>query len=346
MRQWRVVIGTPAAAGAPHGYGIIVKGIDNALKAHPRVEVLPPLTTPDGWDVRVAVSQVAPWFVGDAEPRDLMWHTMLEVEPFPRWWADTLNRVGWVWAPSQWVADQMRYIGVRRPILVAPYGVDHETFQPVDRAKTRAGEPFTFLAWARGLVSRKHVLDVVRAFARANIPGARLIIKVNGDDEVARGGVTFRYEGRVIENVTVIARDMPRREMAHLLQNVDMLVYPSGGEGLGLMPLEAMATALPVAVMPVTGMTEYANADTVFCLRGRKEPAKTYVSRFGYDCTWYRANIDDIVDVMRFAVEHREDAYRRGWAGYEAAKTFTWERMADRFVQFLDDYGGQDHGWN
>jgi len=336
MRKHKIVMGTPASAGAPHGYGIITRGIREALKRHAAesVEMLPPLTTEYGWDWRLVISQVAPWFIGDGRHDDIIWHTMLEIEPFPDFWGRVLNRVRAVWAPSEWVREQLRYVGVRRPILVAPYGVDHDVFTPVDRSG-RDG-PFTVLTWGRGLVSRKHLLDAVMAFAKAGLDDARLVVKVNADDETVKNGAAFTYNGRPIDGVEVINRNLPRRAMARLLHEADVLLYLSGGEGLGLMPLEAMATALPVVMMAVTGMGEYADTDTVYVVGGRREPARTYINRFGYHCTWWRPDVDEVADVLRHIYHHRDEAIAKGWAGHQRSLLFTWERMASEFVGFLD----------
>lgn len=335
MRRWRVVIGTPAVAGAPHGYGIIAGGITRTLGRDPRFDVLPALLARE-WDIRLLVSVVSPWMLAGCDASDVIWHTMFEVEPFPAWWADILNGVRGVWVPSTWVKDQLRSIGVRVPILVAPYGIDHGIFTYVDRRETRKDKPFTVFAWGRGFVSRKRLLDAVAAFVKADIPNSRLVVKVNEDDETVRNGASFTWNGQEVENVTVIRANMGRRAIAQLLHEADVMLYLSGGEGLGLMPLEAMATGLPVILMPVTGMTEYANEHTAFLVAGRREYATTYMARWHYESWWWRADLDDVADVLRYAYAHPSERHRIGDAGHRKSLEFTWSRMADSLAAFLD----------
>ena len=342
MTTHRIYVTSMARPGAPHGYGVISHRIRQHLGALDTVHVVNDDTASivDDWDFLILISQPFPWLFdphSNKPRRDLIWHTMFEVFPLPPKWPQWLNRSRAVWVPSEWCRGLFEDNGVTVPIMVIPYGIDHDLFYPTER-RGRDG-PMKFVAWGRGLISRKFLLLVVKAFLRADIKDAILEVKVNADDDVGCHLPTFTWDGKVVseDRVRLICADWTRRQVADWLRSADVGIYLSGGEGFGLMPLEMMATGLPVILQVNTGIEEYATDDNCIPIRlQRAEPAFTYRRRFGYECWWYKPDEDVVVEAIRWAYENRERTYEIGVRGHQTARRFTWQRMATELASALD----------
>lgn len=327
----RLLWGPMANAELPAGYGTVAREMYNALH-----EIGADLAAPTDFDYDVAVLTGLPvsWALGKALRPDIVWHTMIEVEPTPPHWAQVINRAGGCWVPSTWVYDCFQRSGVTVPMMVSGYGIDTATFQPVDRAG-RDG-PFRVLVWGRGLLSRKNLTEALRVYVDANLPDARLEIKVNTDDVLARDGAGVA--GR--DDVTIIARDWPLTRVAHWLQGGDVLLYLSSGEGFGLMPLEAMATGLPVVCAANTGMLDYLDETVAYPVSCRPKVVETYRRYFGYEATGFEPIHDAAVAQLRAVYDDRERALAVGRRAAAKAAGYTWERAARQALAGLEQLIG------
>ncbi len=332
-----------------HGYGRIGGKIRTALQAAgatmlDRME--------GGWDLRLIVGTPDSWYL-DHDMPDLVLHTMWEARPLPDNWLPWVNRAGALWAPSQFVADIMREGGVSRPILVAGYGVDPEEYAYVERERD-AGAPYTFLVWAQTMMDRKETLLAIKAFAKAKLPGARMIVKHNWnlgidshDGELAeafRNVDVQQFHGRYcdapIEGVTVMTGTMSPGDMARLMYHCDAMVYPSAAEGFGLMPLEAMATGLTVIAPAYSGLAEYISDQTAVPLpiAGFKDSALMR-EVWGRPASVPRVELDDVVERMRWCYEHQDAARDLGRrAAAVVAREWTWPAAGRRALALLQAY--------
>lgn len=320
----RIAYGSVAQPGMPFGYGVIGKMLAWSLE-----EAGVEITNGFDFDLSVVVGLPWSWIVGREDRRDLVFHTMYEASPAPPDWVDVMNHSLGVWAPSKWVRDLFVESGVTRPVLVSGYGVDTDVFYPVSR-RGRSG-PFRVLAWGRGLISRKNLLLAMKAFDAAGLPDAVMEVKVNADDNVARSGP---MEG--LENVTVHRADWNLLTLVNWLQSGDVLLYLSSGEGFGLMPLEAMATGLPVICAANTGMLDYLSDHTALLVPSRPgQQAPLYAARFGHDARWYEPDFEAAVEHLRWAYANRAELYAIGERAATMAEDWTWRKAGDRAAALL-----------
>lgn len=328
----RLLWGPMANAHLPAGYGTVAREMYKALD-----EIGADLAEPTDFDYDVAVLTGLPvaWALGRAQRPDVLWHTMIEVEPMPPHWASVINRAGGCWVPSNWVHQTFRAGGVTVPMMVSGYGIDTAAFQPVDR--TGRDGPFRVLAWGRGLLSRKNLMQALQAYVAANLPDAVLEIKVNSDDVLARDGAGV--DGR--DDVILIARDWTISQVARWLQSGDVLLYLSSGEGFGLMPLEAMATGLPVVCAANTGMLDYLSEEVAYPVSCRPAPVPTYEHHFGYDAIGFEPILDAAVAQLRAVYDDRGRALAVGKRAAEWAATYTWQRAAHQALLGISQiFGG------
>lgn len=322
----------------PYGYGVINGRLSRALH-QAGATILPPRAF--GWDAIVGVALPLAWLTGPA----VVMHTMYEAEPLPADWVTVLNRCGLVWSPSTYCRDLFRDAGVTTPIFVSGYGVDHETFYPIERPSesVQAGGPFRFLIWARGLVSRKNALLAARAFVAANLPADEAVLEVKVNEHFAADGMVFKDDsGRPFSNIHIRTGDWTDTELANWLRSGDCMIYLSAGEGFGLMPLEAMATGLPVICAHNTGMLDYLTPDNAWLVPtvGRA-PAPSYTQRFGVASTWCKPDFDAAVELIRRAFYQRDEALKIGRrAAADVLANWSWEAAGRRALAEIRTHYG------
>lgn len=161
-------------------------------------------------------------------------------------WIKCLNKGDEVWATSSWIADVYRK-QIDKPIYVVPHGVSGK-FIP---AKRRLQDnKFIFLHLGEPYI-RKGGQITVEAFIEefANNPDVLLLIKCYEQGHTIRvpdeNGILVAPE-MLYSNIKVIRDSLSFSDYLKMLHNTHCLVYPSWGEGFGMMPLEAMASGMPV----------------------------------------------------------------------------------------------------
>lgn len=144
------------------------------------------------------------------------------------------------------------------------YGVDIECFRPVDAAGRRAARGALGLSDAAFLVlvaSRvSHEKDpetVLRAVARIRAEGRDAVVVNLGGGYREFMALALRL-GLSEAEAWVLGRPAahPMRELARYYQAADVVVQSSLAEGLGLSPLEALASGVPVVASEVGGMAD------------------------------------------------------------------------------------------
>jgi glycosyltransferase involved in cell wall biosynthesis len=179
------------------------------------------------------------------------------------------------------------------PILVTPYGFPVEQFSP--RASPPSGR-FTALSVGTHDL-RKGTPYLLEAWKRAAIPDAELHLV--GPLKLAKPFVdryagTFRHWPHV-----------PKSELPARYAGADLLVFPTLGDGFGLVIQEAMCTGTPVVTTPCGGGPE--------CITD------------GVD-GWIvpPRDIDALVDRLRACAANRDRLAEIGRAARARAERWTW----------------------
>lgn len=245
-------------------------------------------------------------------------YTPWESTEIPDSWRPKITDVDELWTPSEWIADVYRDLGVSSDVHVYRHGIN-PVFKPklrTPRQKLRflhVGEP----APRKG---GQFALDAFRA-AFGNKDDVHLTIKAFLENR------TRAYEGGMIigaadtfNNVSIEVGSVSTEELVGVYHRHDVLVYPSWGEGFGLIPLEAMATGMPAIV--TQGWATYEKH--VLPLKSKlgispwqhMHPGKMWEPDFDDLVDWYRDVYDSFAGYADSAFEsasviHREYDWQR-----------------------------------
>jgi glycosyltransferase involved in cell wall biosynthesis len=163
-------------------------------------------------------------------------------------WIDSMNSVDEIWVGNYFAQDAVLNSGVKTPTYVFEHGID-SMWKPRMRGKNGKVK---FLHVDSGS-PRKRADLVEKAFKDAfgNNPNAQLTLKYRpGEISIGIGigiGLSNLLDNDFASsNIVKIDQTLSQEEMIQLYYDHDVLVYPSEGEGFGFIPLQALATGMPV----------------------------------------------------------------------------------------------------
>ena len=174
-------------------------------------------------------------------------YTPWESTIIPDTWKTNLNLVDEIWTTSDWCANVFEDNGFK-DIKVYPHGIDAIW----ERKRRVPGEVIKFLHVGEPAV-RKAGQITVDAFIElfGNDPRYSLTIKAfkNSNIRVYNNPIDKNIIGLPYEmysNIKIITDDYTEEQLVKLYHDHDVLIYPSYGEGFGFIPLQALATGMPV----------------------------------------------------------------------------------------------------
>jgi glycosyltransferase involved in cell wall biosynthesis len=246
--------------------------------------------------------------------------TVFQELPFPVaaavWLAE--RPIPWVYrgvpfeAISESTADDLVNRGIERERIRVIYcGIDsgHYTPDPAARSET------PLFAYLGRLKRYKSVDLVLRGFARAAIPGARLEVAGAGDHRPALERLASSLD--LGDRVQFLGR-ISEAEKLRLLRRAWALVFTSPKEGWGITNLEAAACGTAVIASDSPGIRESVrDGETGFLVRHGDVGALA-------------------ASIARLAAD-RPLAERLGAQGRAFAATFTWERAASETARHLHE---------
>lgn len=254
-----------------------------------------------------------------------------ESTKIPDGWLKHLNSMDSIWTTSSFCSNVFKANGYERDVRVLLHGVDHNDYTLSWRKKT---SPFVFLHIGEPAEHKRGqiVLDAFNELFKKS-DNVRLIIK-------AREFISARNRnpfGPATLNKNVIA--MPKvisiSMMNSLYHSAHCLVYPSSGEGFGLIPLQGIATGLPTIIVPWGGVKEF--EEYGFSIQYSMAPAQGYYYGLG---EWAEPSYDNLCETMldiyaRYAL-YSEFAYNNGQA-LSRDKRFDWDTIAEKAIEYIGD---------
>ena len=161
-------------------------------------------------------------------------------------WRERMNLCDEIWATSNWTAEVYRNNGITKPIYVYPHGIE-DIWKPLKRI-VREEQPLKFLHIGEPS-PRKDGQLVVDTFIKlfGNNPEYQLTIKSYGPHTIR----IYSEDGFILpetkyKNIKVVTEELTIEQLVSLYHGHHVLVYPTWGEGFGFIPLQGLATGMPV----------------------------------------------------------------------------------------------------
>lgn len=157
-----------------------------------------------------------------------------------------LKYVDFFFAPSKVVRRSLEFCGIdKNNISIVPYGVDINKFEFIPKVYNH-NAPLKLIyvgqiSYRKGL---HHLLNVVKKYGKNEVV-LSLAGAYSGDNEIYK----MYKDNRNIHFLGFVTRDM----LAQEYQKADIFVFPTLGEGYGMVVLEALSTGTPVLISNLAG---------------------------------------------------------------------------------------------
>lgn len=151
-------------------------------------------------------------------------------------------------------------------ILVAPLGVDHETYRAdlnVDRlrdVRNRYGLPGDFVLYLGTIEPRKNISRLIEAFELLDEP---ISLVLAGKLGWKYGSILNQIERSPKRRFIKLIGYVPEEDKPYFLKLARVFAWPSLYEGFGLPVLEAMSVGTPVVTSNVSSLPEVAGEAAV-----------------------------------------------------------------------------------
>lgn len=246
-------------------------------------------------------------------------YTAWESTEIPDKWMDGLEIIDELWVPNKFTKDVMsKYF--KKDIFIFPHGVD-SVFNPIKR---EVGDVVKFLHIGHPAY-RKGMDLALEAFTElyGNNPNYHLTIKTYEDVRVPEVDV---------KNITFISKTMRYDELASLMGEHHILLYPSWGEGFGLIPLQALASGMPVILTKGWADYEHYTKDLLI------ESKLTYSPwQLVHPGKMFKPDYISLKNNMLYAVRNLELLLEQHYGiGFEIHKEYAWEKVVSEHFNAVE----------
>lgn len=245
-------------------------------------------------------------------------YTAWESTEIQKDWIEGLSKINELWVPNKFCKDVLSNF-VDIPVTIFPHGVDG-----VFERKQRVYDGTLKFLHIGHPAYRKNLHDTVEAFLDLYKGRKDVTLTI----KAYKG---CRIKGFDEPNINIIADTINYSEMVSLLHNHDILFYPSWGEGFGLIPLQALATGMPVVVTKGWCDYDYFMPDLIIESELRMSPWQNV-----HPGKMFKPDYDDIKAKMLYCEENIETLLIRHYETSELVHSqWNWEKVVtDHFNNF------------
>jgi len=309
--------------GAAVGYGYAAVNLIRALQKR-GVKV-----AFNSYDPKIHISFVQPQLYEGQVGQYRIGYTPWESTEIPAAWVDQISERDDFWTTSNWCQEIFGNYGLESKVV--PHGIEPDDFPIFDRS---VSEKFNFLHIGEP-TERKGGQRVVDAFVELfeGDDDIRLIMKANKDVSARWRDKRGLYHGNASlhPQITIHTDRFSSAQMRLLYHTAHCLVYPTNGEGFGLIPFQAIATGLPTICTNATACSDFAELSMPL----DSTPIEGYGVHLG---DWADPDLDQLRELMLDAVEnwelHKQKAIRSARMIHEDQ---TWDEIAKLVLGILGD---------
>lgn len=268
--------------------------------------------------------------------------TQFETSHIPEKHVSKVNNCHHLIVTSRYQVKVWKDSGTSIPISVMIPGVDTDYFaykeRPVD------GKFKILLLGA--ITGRKNPVGAIRIFqmASSGSPDWRLTIKTRKTDAVRQIEEMASADPRI----EVVVGDSHPDSVLQYYYNNDVLLWPSKGEGVGLPPLEMMATGGELVCSENSGMADFVDNSHCYPIKtSHMEPAdipgqgfsKEYIEAFGSVGNWWVPDEGHAVKQLQKCYDNWREGKGKGRKGAEyVRKHHTLIHQSTSILQVLLGY--------
>lgn len=226
-----------------------------------------------------------------------------------------LGKADYLCSTSHVMAQEMgRYLEPIQKIEVIPFGVDVNQFAPPKQLRSDSQRKVVF--GVAKYLQPVYGLDILlESFAQlVRLKSDQVLLRIAGDGPELLRLKSLASRLRISEHVEWRGA-MPNSEIAKFYQNLDVVVVPSRQESFGVTAVEGSACGRPIIASRVGGLPEVV-IDHETGIMVEKE------------------NSDELMQAMKYLVEHPEERNRMGQAGREfVLQNYAWEENVTQMEQ-------------
>ena len=251
--------------------------------------------------------------------------TYLEATRAWDWWIPTMKTFDEIWVGNQFSADAVANSGVETPTFIFELGVD-DMWKPFKRG---GRDKIRFLH-VDSDSPRKRADLVEKAFTTLfkDRNDITLTLKYHGSDGFS---VMDLFKADEPSNITKIYKTLSQPDMVKLYHSHDILVYPTEGEGFGLIPLQALATGMPtISTSRWCSYEKYLGGNIIESSLGKTQHTGYHTGDV------ILPDFDSTVELMRNAVDNFDAQCNFYYKQAPAViKEYNWQTQCDKMLKSL-----------
>lgn len=255
-----------------------------------------------------------------------------ETDTLPKDWVLRMNEMDEIWTTSSWAKEVFIKSGVKVPVFSFSLGVDSDIYKPY---LSKRKNPFTFMSIGSPS-TRKNSQMTVDAYIKlfGGRDDVRLIYKSIGPPDARSHPKTVHVKPlSQRQDVTVIETDLDSKSLGDLYDSANCLVYPTSGEGWGMLPYQSIAKGIPTICTNATACTEYSHLSIPLDFEWGSTKMPGIYQNAGY---WAEPSFDDLCDKMLYVYNHYEEVaditYKNSLKNYQF---MTWDYAVEGYYKRL-----------
>ena len=249
-----------------------------------------------------------------------------EVNPM---WIPMMQAMDEIWTTSDYCVEVFENYKVNDKIVKVPHGIS-STWEINERYP---GNKFVFFH-VGGETGRKGGQRVVDAFLELfdGDEEYHLLMKSNGPTIArARPGGVWMGNANEHPQITVIEQYLSDDDLVLLYHNSHCMVYPTNGEGWGMIPWQAIATGMPTICTNATGCADFAEMSVPL----DSSPAPGNGIHLG---DWVEPSYQDMKDKMKWVVNNYAEIREKTMHSARIIHdTQSWTNIAQQVLEIIGD---------
>lgn len=245
-------------------------------------------------------------------------------------WVNKMRDMDEIWTTSTFCKEIFEKYEVNDTIQIIPHGIDPEIWKIENRF---IADKFIFFH-VGAPTQRKGGQKVVNAFLELfdDNKDVYLVMKSNGVSDCRYTDKRGEFKNaKYHERIIIIEDNLDIYDLYRLYQKAHCLVYPTNGEGFGLIPFQGIATGLPTICTNATACADFAELSVPL----KSSPSDGRGIHLGQ---WVEPDYDDLKKQMLYVFNNYDEIKMKTLKSANIIhSTQTWDHIGAKIVDLLGD---------